>query len=366
MATQWKIEALTTWKDALAPSFQRAWESWYANASRSHVFHSPPLARAWLDAYLPLRNLEPVFLIAQRESTTVFLPLTLWRRTWKEAWRRQVVPVGFSDYDYHDPLVVGEIESVAWSSYWKEVTGFVMAERRFHCHNLTIDGIRPKSLDFVTHRLPRAASCRYIRFSEYDSVEAYLGTLKKTCRKDFLRRLKKLEQRGGVTYRVFAKNESEPALEELERFLDHHASQWPNAYKAPGFHQNIIRRGLPRGMIHFSCLQLDGKSLAWNLNFLDRDALLYYMPALAEEGRSYGAGNILRFYDIRYAFEAGIPIFDFLRGEEPYKRIWAPDATEVFRLGSHRLGLVENARRRAAAIGSRIAGRHVAAGSAQR
>lgn len=49
----------------------------------SHVFFHPALARAWVDTYLPLQDMRPLFAVVENGGTTAVLPLVLWRRNWK-------------------------------------------------------------------------------------------------------------------------------------------------------------------------------------------------------------------------------------------------------------------------------------------
>ena len=75
--------------------------------SIAHVFFHPALCMAWLETYRPIRKLEPLFCIGDSNHNHFFLPLVLWRKNWKNAFQKVIVPVGYSDFDYHEPYCIG-------------------------------------------------------------------------------------------------------------------------------------------------------------------------------------------------------------------------------------------------------------------
>lgn len=50
----------------------------------AHVFFHPSLVKAWIDTYLPLRELTPIFVWGKCvDGNEIFLPLVLWKKNWK-------------------------------------------------------------------------------------------------------------------------------------------------------------------------------------------------------------------------------------------------------------------------------------------
>lgn len=101
MKFEWITDGETIWSD----EFLSQWNSWMKHSIDAHVFFHPAMLRAWVDTYMPIRNLRRLFCIARDEGTTIFLPLALWQKNLKKVLIRTIVPVGHSDFYYHDPIV---------------------------------------------------------------------------------------------------------------------------------------------------------------------------------------------------------------------------------------------------------------------
>lgn len=341
MSASWKFELLTSWDEVLSSAFWNQWEAWYRAATIRHIFFSPALARVWLETYLPLRNLQPRYLIARSEAGTVFLPLVLWRRNWKGAGQRVIVPVGDCDYDYHDPLVIGTGMPIDWAGFWSALSGQLVRDADV----VRIDGIRLFCADPEDHHLHASDCAPLIDLQGCLSGEEYLRTLKKEIRQDILRRERRLQERGACCYRVFGPGEVPDALHALEVALAHHRKRWPAAYKAPGFHERLVAAALPTGELLFTSLEITGTGIGWQLSFVDGPVLRHYMPVHDQAYRAYGIGNILRYRDLEHAIGCGMKAMDLLRGAEEYKTQWCTSTTELHRFDArsrHALSICRN------------------------
>ncbi len=327
MNEPWKFDLLTSWDEVLSDKFWSQWDAWYRGASSHHVFFSPVLAKVWLDTYLPIWNLRPLYVVAQSGEATVFLPLVLWRRNWKNARQRVIVPVGDSDYDYHDPLVIGDTTSIDWGEFWSHIPPLLDG----CADSVHVDGLRQHCAAPDGCRIQASGGAPFVDLRGFHSVQDYLATRKKSVRGEVLRRLRRLEACGPVSYHVFGSAERDDALGALAVALEHHRKHWPLAYRAPRFHERLVTAALPAGALLFSCLKLNGIQIAWQLSFLDGSVLRHYMPAYDQAWRSYGVVNILRCYDIEYAIHHGLIAFDLLRGTEEYKRDWSSSVAPLYR-----------------------------------
>jgi len=328
MKETWKFELLTSWDEVLSNQFWAQWDAWYRSASSRHVFFSPVLAKVWLDTYLPIRNLRPLYLTARSGSATVFLPLVLWRRNWKNGCQRAIVPVGDSDYDYHDPLVIGDPGSIDWARFWSCVSSLLDVR----ADAIRIDGLRPHCVPMPTQPFQASDGAPFADLSGLHSGEEYLVTLKKSVRGDMLRCLRRLEERGSVSYHVFGPTEIADALTATDMALEHHRKRWPLAYKAPGFHERLVHATLPTDVLFFSCLEFRGAQIAWQMSFVDGRVLRHYMPAYDHAWRAYGVSHILRYLDIEHVIHGGFLGFDFLRGVEPYKQTWSSTVVPLYQI----------------------------------
>lgn len=283
-----------------------------------HVFFHPELIKVWMETYRPLRRMTPINVKAICGHQILYMPLVLWQRNWKNAFENVVVPVGYSDYDYHDPIVTLIGVDVDYSNYWIELTQFLMNEVK--CDALIIDGITDKvvSEEFFA----RGEICPRLSLNGIKNEDDLMSFFKTSLRGDLRRQMRRLSEIGELRYREYNSWNEIPAST-FEEFMCQHANRWPHAYKAPGFHENLLKYGLDSGVVHFSTLKIGDKEIAWHLGFKYQGRYYYYMPAGNQEYFKYSPTKVHLFYLVRNALVQGFDIYDHLRGEENYKSGWS-------------------------------------------
>jgi len=317
---EWKFEWLRSWDDVWNPSFVELWQKWMDQSPDAHVFFHPALVRAWVETYIPLWDISPLFLIARHGDMTVFLPLVLWKRNWKNAFLREIIPVGHSDFDYHDPIIVGKKEDYEQDNFWSGLLEQLnLLGLSYDTVNIT--GIRAKFAG-TGPNWHEDERCSYCDISGFPTPEEFLLRLKKSLRGDLRRQIRRLQEQGELTYHVYSPDDLGESLAILPEFLALHAKRWPNAYKAPHFHENILRRGLKESIVHFSELRLDGKPISWHLGFIDRDRFYYYLPAINPGFSKLSPGKVHLLKCVEEAIRLKLSVYDHLRGEESYKSGW--------------------------------------------
>jgi len=325
----WEFNWITNWDDIWSESFVSQWKTWLENSPSAHVFFHPALVRAWVDTYLPIRNIQPRILVAQSQSATVFLPMVLWKKNWKNAFQRVLIPVGYSDYDYHDPIIYNmapaTFRSTFWPAFREEVTRHLSCE--YDCVQLS--GMRENVIDEQSFIVEKEV-CPCCDLGGFADCEQFINSLKKSLRGDIRRQLRRMAELGEVTYHVFSKQEEKAAFDSLGTFIEVHKDRWPNAYKAPGFHKNIVKYGLSEGLVHYSTLSIGSDIVAWHLGFIDRDRFYYYMPAHQPCYEKVSPSKVLLYHCVVDAIKRGISIFDHLRGEENYKSGWTDQVQHIY------------------------------------
>jgi CelD/BcsL family acetyltransferase involved in cellulose biosynthesis len=318
----WHFDWITDWDEIWSEPFLARWREWMRVSPTAHVFFHPTLVRVWVDTYMPLRRMEPRFLVATNEGCTAFLPMVLWRRNWKNAFQRLLIPVGYSDYDYHDPIISGKVSDCDWDQFWDA-----------YCHELAQYDLR-REYDVV--ELPgiremyisqdgswsSEESCPFIDLSSYKNLQDFLAMLSTKHRYNLRRRRRLLESEGAVTFKVLGPADIAESQRDLREMLAHHSRRWPNAYKAPNFHTNLIQDGVAEGLVHFSKLCLNGKAISWRMGFTYRDRRYSYMPAYDIEYERFSPGQLHLLLCIGEAIGRRLTVFDQLRGEETYKAGW--------------------------------------------
>jgi CelD/BcsL family acetyltransferase involved in cellulose biosynthesis len=324
----WRFDWITSWDHVWRADFVSPWHRWILESPTSHVFFHPALVRAWVDTYLPLRRMEPRVLVATQNGCTVFLPMVLWRKNWKNAFQRVLIPVGYSDYDYHDPIIVGRSDSEVWREFWDAFLQEVCKTWGKECDAVQLPGVH-EAVARSDRFVDQGELCPRRDLGGFKDGEAFLASLRPSLRGDIRRQERRMLELGEITHIVFSADEVAEAVDSLGEFLKVHAARWPAAYKAPGFHHNLIRHGLPAGVVHFSLLKVGRDIVAWRLDFVDQRCFYAYMPAYRPEYMNLSPGSILQYYCIREAIQRRLKVFDHLRGEESYKAGWADSADRL-------------------------------------
>lgn len=326
--TEWHFSWLTTWPDVFEGAESAEWMDFLGRSSSRHVFFTPALIRAWISTHQEISIVEPRFLLAQSEAgATVFLPLVITRRNWKNAGLRVMHSVGLVEYDYHDPLSTDN--DLCWGDFWPDLQREVISRWGKSFDVFRLGGIRSACLP-EKHVATPVDTAPYISLARFSSTDEFLVSLSQSLRGDIRRNLRRLEQLGDVKLRVYAPEEIDLAQKALVSLLNHHRSRWPDSYKAPHFHENLLREALPAGVLHFSELTVGGQPVSWHLGFCLDNRFYWYMPVYHPEYQIYSPGKVHLFLCIGDAICQGLQIFDLLRGDEGYKKQWTNISEDIY------------------------------------
>lgn len=320
----WCFNIIDTWDQVWDSENVARWYSVLQQSSTAHVFFHPSIARAWVDTFLPLRRMQPVFIWAtSNEGNEGFLPLVLWARNWKNACLHILVPIGYSDFDYHSPVFRQPVEDK--NRFWRQFLSFVADNVRYD--TAYIDGIQSEWVGDDSCWI-RNELCPSLIFEAVSTDSDVMSMLNTKLRGDLRRQMRRLSEKGILRLHVY--EGSDEAREPFNAFLQEHACKWPKAYKAPQFHWNLLVKGFSEGLVHFSSLELSGKPVAWHLGFAFRGRFYYYMPVSNHDLSAYSPGKILLYLLVEWAANHGYTTFDFLKGDESYKKTWSNRQDHVF------------------------------------
>nr|MBD5376412.1 GNAT family N-acetyltransferase [Bacteroides sp.] len=284
-----------------------------------HVFFHPAMIEAWMKTYVPLRKMTPIYIKGVNGESAMYLPLVLWTRNWKNAFVRTLVAIGYSDFDYHDPIVNGERpDKEAISSFWSELISFLKS--KYTIDSFTIEGIT----DAMAYGSDwqKGEICPRLDLKDVPDEDSLMKFFKTSLRGDLRRQMRRLEEIGPLRLREFHSWEDIPE-ETFTQFMHQHALRWPNAYKAPHFHENLLKIGLRAGVVHFSTLLVGETEIAWHLGFTYKGRYYYYMPAGNKDFSKFSPTKVHLFFLMRRAVEQGYEVYDHLRGDENYKSGWS-------------------------------------------
>jgi CelD/BcsL family acetyltransferase involved in cellulose biosynthesis len=104
-----------------------------------------------------------------------------------------------------------------------------------------------------------------------------------------------------------------------------------NMFEWPGYREFFHDMGNHPRLVHVCRLDVGTKTVAANFGLTFRDTY-YYVLAGYDDGElaKFGPGMALLHDLLRYSIEAGLKIFDFTIGDEPYKREWFDAETRLY------------------------------------
>ncbi len=160
-------------------------------------------------------------------------------------------PAGYSDFDYHEPLLSAlphksDLGNV-FSGIFDEISG------RFRFDAAEISGILSRTEG--KYWSVENESAPFSDLSSFRTPGEFMQTLKSSLRGDIGRQIRRLEKTGSPELVEY--NDLNEAVNVLPSFLELHKRRWPNAYKARGFHENILRSGLSENLVHFTALRVN-------------------------------------------------------------------------------------------------------------
>lgn len=308
----WVFRRLTSFEEA-------QWMKRLDKAEVSHVFFHPVLMKVWLDTYNPIRHNELLIVEAtNKDGNVALLPLVIWEKGWKHAFIRSIVAVGYSDYDYHDPIFLREPSKEVLQAYWDGLLEFL---KPYKADIIELEGIRTSLTDDGRTWL-RGEICPHLQLISIHSEEELMNFFSTKLRGDIRRQIRRLNEIGSLSFKEYA-SVGEVPTKVFDEFIEFHSQKWPKAYKAPGFHRRLVDQCSKEGPIHFSTLMVGDAVVAWHLGFDFKGTYYYYMPVGHPDFQKFSPVKVHLYYLVCRAIERGYQMYDHLRGDETYKGGWA-------------------------------------------
>ena len=227
-------------------------------------------------------------------------------------------------YDYNDLLVTSGTEE----SFYPMLLDHLEREEWDSLELFPLQATSP-----TLQRMPDLATARgmQVEIREEDVCpgieltgdwDQFLGGLSKKDRHELRRKLRRLESAGD--YRWYCRE----TADEVERDLDHFLNlvrlsrEDKDRFMTPqreSFFRNVIAAMAELGTVRLFFMELEGQPVASALCFDYGSSRMLYNSGFNPEYSYYSVGLLLKALCIRDAVEAGLPFFDFLRGDEPYK-----------------------------------------------
>lgn len=122
--------------------------------------------------------------------------------------------------------------------------------------------------------------------------------------------------------------------DEMEHLFNLHQRRW-NKRWLPGvfgskkireFHREVATLLMHKGWLRLFVLRLDGETQAVLYCFTYASRTCYYQGGFEPTLAKLSLGTVLTARAIRHCIEEGNQVFDFLRGDEPYKAKWTSES----------------------------------------
>ena len=100
----------------------------------------------------------------------------------------------------------------------------------------------------------------------------------------------------------------------------------PGAFlgRATRFHHDWCAQAVVNGWLRLGVLNLDGEPIGAIYGMALGGTTFFYQAGFDPAKSAVSPGSLLVAHTIRRAIEEGQSRFDFMRGDEPYKRRWKP------------------------------------------
>jgi len=157
------------------------------------------------------------------------------------------------------------------------------------------------------------------------TMEALRASMSRNFRRQLSNARNRLAREGDVVLR-FAPDDV-PVDEAFATLIQLHRLRWADegSFRTPGyvrFHQALSARLAERGELVLALLEVDGKAVAARYDFLHDGRIWCFQGGWLPDYERMRVGTLLTEDVIRWAIERGCREYDFLCGDEAYKRRW--------------------------------------------
>jgi CelD/BcsL family acetyltransferase involved in cellulose biosynthesis len=313
------------------------WERMFNQSDDATVYNHPHFVMNWFRTLSRLRGNVPILIKGTVNNRTIIFPLELYK-VQRYFYEFKVLSGigGAYNIDFQDPLVSGQgTSSEEKKIFWKELFHFVRSKIP-ECDQIVIPRLREATAAALGH-CEQSTVSPYLDLKGYGTLDEVLSRCNAGHRGQVKKQIRKLEEVGAVTMRVFRGDEKEAAKEELCKFFEAYERQWgqkgshiSEIKESQNLFNHLIDDMLATGLIHFSALKCGDVSIHWHYGFLHKNRFHWYKPGYDVAWSKYSPGKVHVAYLIDECVRNGIRYFDFLYGDEPYKYSWAPTDAKLY------------------------------------
>ncbi len=301
------------------------WNALYARCALATPFQTPEWLLPWWRTF----GSGELFTFAVWDGSQLVALAPLFLHPWNG--RRQVTFLGNGVSDRLG-FLVGDVYPAASAAILDAIEA---AHERWDLCDLQ-DLPEPSPLCRISGTCRPQYDCSAIALPA--SMDEFRGALPHGIRRNLRRYRERLDGNGPVSFETASCEKCFAAA--IDTLFELHQSRW-EARDDTGmfagdsmrrFHReaalNLFRRGISRAFT----LRHDSRVLAVIYGFLDCGTFYSYQSGFDPSASRYSPGALILEYAIAQAIAAGAHTFDFLRGDEGYKRDWGARPYTTHRL----------------------------------
>jgi len=303
-------------------SIESQWSALYEACPYAAPFQHPAWILPWWNAF----GSGKVFTFAVWDGRRLLALLPAFLHEWEG--QRQITLLGNGISDRLGPLAVPGHAEAAMPAILEALARRASEWDVCSFEDLPADcGSMWEHRELIGKTIPyHVCACRRLP----DSADALQASLPHGLRRNLRRYLDKMRSAGQVQFRCAAsEDEFETYLKALFRL---HACRW-NQRGEPGmlsgalrsFHRESALRLWRLGKARCFALRLDGAPIAAIYGFSDKQRFWSYQSGFDPAMMEYSPGSLILNFAMEQAIAEGNRIFDFLRGDERYKRDWGTE-----------------------------------------
>ncbi len=330
---------------------QHAWQDLVSNSPTATPFQTWEWQSTWHRHYARHRKVLAVS-VWEGSDLIGLMPFVLDRGPW-----RALRPAGIGPSDYLHPLARrGEEEDVAYTI--QNTIGELKGVDLIDWHQVR----ETQPIASLNRRSPiDQATCLVLDLPK--TFDQYLAMLGKSLRYD----VRKLEKTLFTSGRASIEIATEGTLDEsLAIFFNLHQKRWrqrglPGAFlgRSTRFHGDWTHQAVRNSWLRLGVLHIDGSVIGAIYAMTLGETTYYYQAGFDPAHASVSPGTLVVANAIRQSIDEGVVRFDFMRGDEPYKRRWKPQNAYANRrlimpLNAHSGRIAESWNRAGWSVESRI------------
>lgn len=224
-------------------------------------------------------------------------------------------------------LLLERIPLQTWDEF--DITDFVS----IHNHNIIISNNRRRKYDISTKRL----ESYYVNLDKVRTSNGeYLSLLSQNRRHQINRSIKEYEKMGEIKIQI-AENREE-ALKIFNELIELHQEEWTKRGKQGyfsneyyyNFHTTLISQRFSSREIQLVRVSAQGYTIGCLYNLIYRDYLFAYINGFNYlPGNVYRPGLVCHYYAILHNAKIGLRCYDFMEGNDPYKKSLSTDHNDT-------------------------------------